>query len=257
MKTAEEQILKKKIYFISDAHLGVPDATSSRKRELLLVKWLDMVKADAEEIYLMGDIFDFWFEYKTVVPKGFVRLLGKLAELSDSGIKINYFTGNHDMWISKYFCQEMNFNIFREPISKIINGKKILIGHGDGLGPDDHGYKFIKKVFSNKVCQWLFSTIHPGFGIKLALFFSRRSRVARGDTDEIFLGEDQERLIVYAKNLLKSEHFDYFIFGHRHLPLDIKLSETSRYLNIGDWIVNFTYLEFDGNDLELKKFNCE
>lgn len=254
MKIAEEQTLKKKIFFISDAHLGVPDFASSRKRELMLVNWLDKIKNEAEEIYLMGDIFDFWFEYKTVVPKGYVRLLGKLAEISDSGVKINYFTGNHDMWVADYFTKELNFNIFREPIKKSINGKTFLIGHGDGLGPDDKGYKFIKKVFSNKICQWLFSIIHPGFGIKLALFFSRRSRVARGDTDEIFLGENEERLIVYAKTLLQKEHFDYFIFGHRHLPLDIKLSDNSRYVNIGDWIVNFTYVKFDGENLQLLKY---
>jgi UDP-2,3-diacylglucosamine hydrolase len=254
MKITEEQTLKKKIFFVSDAHLGVPDFASSRKRELFLVNWLDKIKNEAEEIYLMGDIFDFWFEYKTVVPKGYVRLLGKLAEISDSGIRINYFTGNHDMWIKRYFEDEINFHIFREPIKKVINGKKFLIGHGDGLGPDDHGYKFIKRVFSNKLCQWLFSILHPGFGIKLALFFSRRSRVARGDTDEIFLGENKERLIVYAKTILEKEHFDYFVFGHRHLPLDIKLSDSSRYLNIGDWIVNFTYVEYDGNNLELKKY---
>lgn len=257
MKIAEEQKIKKKIYFVSDAHLGVPDSNSSRKRELLLIKWLDMIKADAEEIYLMGDIFDFWFEYKTVVPKGYVRLLGKLAEISDSGITINYFTGNHDMWVFKYFGEELNLRIFREPVCRVINGKKFLIGHGDGLGPDDKGYKFIKKMFSNKMCQWLFSLIHPGFGIKLALFFSRKSRVARGDTDEIFLGEDKERLIVYAKTLLEKEHYDYFVFGHRHLPLEIKLSDNSRYLNIGDWIVNFTYIEFDGNNISLNKFKPE
>jgi len=252
---SENQILKSKIYFVSDCHLGVPDEESSRKRELLLIKWLDMVKVDAEEIYLMGDIFDFWFEYKTVIPKGYTRLLGKLAEISDSGIKINYFTGNHDMWIFGYFEKEIGLKIFRKPIIKTINGKRFYIGHGDGLGPDDHGYKFIKKVFSNKVCQWLFSILHPGFGMNLALFFSKKSRIARGDTDEIFLGEDKERLILFAKGIIKSQHIDYFIFGHRHLPLDIKLTEKIRYINIGDWIINYTFVSLNGDNVLLEKFN--
>ncbi|NVN94476.1 MAG: UDP-2,3-diacylglucosamine diphosphatase [Bacteroidetes bacterium] len=245
---------KQKIYFISDSHLGVPDYESSLKREKLMVKWLDEVKKDATEIYLLGDIFDFWFEYKTVVPKGYVRLLGKLAEISDAGIKLNYFTGNHDMWIYDYFHKELNANIYKEPIQQTYGNFKFYIGHGDGLGPDDHGYKFIKKIFSNRFNQWLFARLHPNFGIGLALYFSRKSRIANGNTDEIFLGEDKERLIVYAKEILQKEHFDFFIFGHRHLPLDIKIAENSRYLNIGDWVKSFSYIVFDGEKLDLKFF---
>jgi UDP-2,3-diacylglucosamine hydrolase len=247
---------KQKIYFISDSHLGVPDYESSLKREKLMVKWLDEVKKDATEIYLLGDIFDFWFEYKTVVPKGYVRLLGKLAEISDAGIKLNYFTGNHDMWIYDYFEKELNATIYKEPIRRTYGNYKFYIGHGDGLGPDDHGYKFIKKVFSNRFNQWLFARLHPNSGIGLALYFSRRSRIANGDTDEVFLGEDKERLIVYAKEILKQEHFDFFIFGHRHLPLDLKITDNSRYLNIGDWVKSFSYIEFDGENLELKYFKA-
>jgi len=243
-----------KIYFISDSHLGVPDYESSLKREKLMVKWLDEVKADAAEIYLLGDIFDFWFEYKTVVPKGFVRLLGKLAEVSDAGIKLHYFTGNHDMWIYDYFEKELNATIYKAPV-KIAYGKHhFYIGHGDGLGPDDYGYKFIKKVFSSRINQWLFARLHPNFGIGLALYFSRRSRIANGKTDEVFLGEEKERLVVYAKDMLLKEHFDFFIFGHRHLPLDIEIGENSRYLNIGDWVKSYSYIVYDGNKLELKYF---
>ncbi|MCX6232683.1 MAG: UDP-2,3-diacylglucosamine diphosphatase [Bacteroidetes bacterium] len=243
-----------KIYFISDSHLGVPDYNSSLKREKLMVKWLDEVKNDAAEIYLLGDIFDFWFEYKTVVPKGFVRLLGKLAEVSDLGIKLHYFTGNHDMWIYDYFEKELNATIYKAPI-KITYGKHhFYIGHGDGLGPDDHGYKFIKKVFSNRFNQWLFARLHPNFGIGLALYFSRKSRIANGNTDEVFLGEEKERLLVYAKEILQKEHFDFFIFGHRHLPLDMNIGDNSRYLNIGDWVKSFSYIVYDGDKLELKYF---
>ena len=248
---------RQKIYFISDSHLGVPDYKSSLKREKLMVKWLDEVKKDATEIYLLGDIFDFWFEYKTVVPKGYVRLLGKLAEISDAGIQLNYFTGNHDMWIYDYFIKELNLTIYREPIQKTYGKFKFYIGHGDGLGPDDHGYKFIKKVFSNRFNQWLFARLHPNFGIGLALYFSRKSRIANGETDEMFLGEEKERLIIYAKEIQQKENFDFFIFGHRHLPLDLKIAENSRYLNIGDWVKSFSYIVFDGEKLELKYFNKE
>lgn len=242
------------IYFASDSHLGVPDYASSLKREKLLVAWLDMVKKDAKEIYLLGDIFDFWFEYKTVVPKGFVRLLGKIAELTDAGITINYFTGNHDMWVYDYFTTELNVTIYREPIVRTYNGKKFYIGHGDGLGPKDYGYKFIKKLFASKINQWLYSRMHPNFGMWLALYFSRKSRVANGDTDEIYFGEDKERLIIYAKELLKQEHYDYFIFGHRHLPLDLEIAENSRYINLGDWVKSFSYVKFDGDKLSLNYY---
>jgi len=247
-------IMSKKIYFISDFHLGAPDKIKSLEREKRVVRWLDKVKSDASEIYLMGDIFDFWFEYKHAVPRGYVRLLGKLAELSDSGIVLHYFTGNHDMWVFDYLPEEIGVKIYREPITRTINNKKFYIGHGDGLGPGDHGYKFIKKVFANKACQWLFARLHPNFGIPLARYFSRKSRIATGTTDEKYLGEEKEWLVVYCKDVLKNEHFDYLIFGHRHLPLDLKLGENSRYVNLGEWINYNTYAVFDGSNLSLEKF---
>jgi UDP-2,3-diacylglucosamine hydrolase len=244
----------KKIYFASDFHLGVPDKHTSREREKRIIRWLDEIKHDAEEIFLVGDIFDFWFEYKKAIPKGFVRIQGKIAELTDSGIPVHYFTGNHDMWVFDYIPEELGVQLHREPIERTFSGKKFLIGHGDGLGPGDSGYKFIKKVFASKTCQWFFGLLHPNIGIGLADFWSGRSRVSKSLPDEVFLGEDKEWLILYCKEVSATRHFDYFIFGHRHLPLDIKISEHSRYINLGDWIRYNTYAVFDGNDLQLKKF---
>jgi UDP-2,3-diacylglucosamine hydrolase len=244
----------KKIYFASDFHLGVPNYENSLKREKAVVKWLDHVKSDAEEIYLMGDVFDFWFEYKNTIPKGYVRLLGKLAEISDSGIPIHWFTGNHDMWIFDYLPKEIGITIHRAPIIREYEGKKFYLGHGDGLGPGDHGYKMIKKIFASPVCQWLFARLHPNLGVSVAQYFSKKSRISSGPKDEKFHGEDKEWLVLYAKEILKKEHFHYFIFGHRHLPLDIKLAENSRYINTGEWVNYNSYAEFDGKNLELKYF---
>jgi UDP-2,3-diacylglucosamine hydrolase len=243
----------KKIYFASDFHLGAPTHQKSLEREKRIVRWLDEVKQDAAEIYLMGDMFDFWFEYKHVVPKGFSRLLGKIAEITDSGIPITFFTGNHDMWMFDYFPKELGVTLYREPIVREYNGKKFFLGHGDGLGPGDKGYKFIKKVFANPICQWLFARLHPNFAMGMAQYWSKKSRMANGISDEKFTGEENEWLIVYVKELLKKEHYDYFIFGHRHLPLDVKLGN-SRYINLGEWIKYNTYAVFDGTNLELKSF---
>ena len=243
-----------KIYFISDFHLGAPNREKSLEREKRIVRWLDFVKNDASEIYLLGDVFDFWFEYKHAVPRGYVRLLGKLAELNDRGIKLHYFTGNHDMWVFDYLPEEIGVTIYREPVIREINNRKFYIGHGDGLGPGDHGYKFIKKVFSNKFCQWLFARLHPNFGIPLALYFSRKSRVATGTTDEKFLGEENEWLVLHSREILQKEHFDYFVFGHRHLPIDLQVNSNSRYVNLGEWINYNTYAVFDGQHLKLEKF---
>ncbi len=245
----------KKIYFISDFHLGVPDAKASRERELRIVRWLDNVKYDAAEIYLLGDVFDFWFEYRHAIPKGFIRLQGKLAALSDSGIKLHYFTGNHDMWVFDYLPSEIGMELYRKPIVREIDGKKFCIGHGDGLGPGDHKYKFIKKVFASKMCQWLFARIHPNAGIALANYWSRKSRIATGTYDEVYKGDDKEYLVVFAKEELKKQHVDYFIFGHRHLVIDKMVSEKSRYINLGDWIKFNTYAVWDGKELQLLTFS--
>lgn len=244
----------KKIYFASDLHLGAPTFEKSLVREKLFVKWLDEIKTDAQILYLVGDVFDFWFEYKKAVPRGFVRILGKLAELTDAGIELHFFTGNHDMWVFDYLPKEIGAHIHREPISKIYNGKEFFIGHGDGLGPGDHGYKFIKKVFENPLSKWAFARLHPNFGIGLADYLSKSSRAKTGDSDAHFLGEEKEWLAIYAKEQLAKKHFDYFLFGHRHLPLKINLTPTSIYYNLGDWIIYNTYGVFDGQKFSLKTY---
>ncbi len=244
----------KKVYFLSDFHLGVPDHASSLEREKRIVAFLDQIKDKAAMVFVVGDLFDFWFEYRTVVPKGYVRILGKLAELTDNHVPVHFFVGNHDMWMSGYFEKELNIPVFFESQTYEFNGKKMLVGHGDGLGPGDHGYKFIKKVFRNPICQFLFGLLPPFFGISLANFFSKRSRIMTGTTDEKFLGEEKEWLVLYAKEKLKKEHFDFFVFGHRHLPIDFQLKAGSRYINLGDWIKYNSYAEFDGTDIQLKYY---
>lgn len=244
----------KKIYFLSDFHLGAPDAAASLIREKKIVQFLDEIKNDAAEIFIVGDLFDFWYEYKNVVPKGYVRILGKMAELTDSGIPIHFFVGNHDMWMKDYFQKELNTAVYFEPVEFCFSGKKFLVGHGDGLGPGDKGYKFIKKIFRNKLCQWMFGVLPPYLGIGLADYFSKKSRAKAGKTDEIFLGEEKEWLVIYSKEVLQKQHFDYFIFGHRHLPLDVKLNNNSRYVNLGDWIKYFSYAVFDGENLSLNYY---
>lgn len=244
---------KKKIFFASDFHLGAPNYTESLIREKKIVRWLDEIKEEATEIYLLGDVFDFWFEYKHAIPKGFVRLQGKIAELTDSGIRVNWFIGNHDMWIFDYIPKELGVHIIHEEVVRTYNGKKFFIGHGDGLGPGDNGYKFLKKIFRNKACQWLFARLHPNFGISLANYSSRSSRASTETSDAVFYGE-KEMLTQFCKSKLEKEYFDYFIFGHRHFPMDIDLENNSKYYNLGDWIQYFTYGVFDGEKFELKYF---
>ncbi|MBT6440162.1 MAG: UDP-2,3-diacylglucosamine diphosphatase [Flavobacteriales bacterium] len=245
----------KKIYFASDFHLGVPSYESSLEREKKVVKWLESIRVDASEIYLVGDIFDFWFEYKTVVPRGFVRLLGKIAEITDSGIPIHFFTGNHDMWTFDYLEKECGVKVYRQPIEIEYNDKKFFIGHGDGLGPGETSYKILKAIFASKLCQWSFARLHPNLGIGIANLWSKRSRISNAGYDEIFYGEEKEILVTFCKNELKKSHFDYFIFGHRHLVLDIAVGENSRYINLGEWVTKPTYAEFDGKELKLLPFS--
>ena len=241
----------KKVYFLSDFHLGAPNDTESRKREDRLVRFLQDARKDAGIIFIVGDIFDFWFEYKTVVPKGFVRILGTLAQIADEGIQLHIFTGNHDLWMQDYLSKELNAKLYFEPQTFTIQNKQFLIGHGDGLGPGDEGYKRLKKIFTNPICQWLFRWLHPDAGIQLANYFSRKSRAKTGNADELFLGEDKEWLILYTKEKAKTMAVDYFIFGHRHYAIDLKISDKCRYINLGDWIRLNTYAVFDGTDLQL------
>jgi UDP-2,3-diacylglucosamine hydrolase len=247
-------VTSKKIYFLSDFHLGAPDHASSLEREKAIIAFLDSIKADAEEIFIVGDMFDFWYEYREVVPKGFVRLLGKLAELTDSGIQIHFFVGNHDMWMKNYLLKELNIPVYFHPKEFERGGKRFLVGHGDGLGPNDHGYKRLKKIFRNPACQWLFGILPPRVGMGIAHYMSRRSRIKTGFSDEKFLGEDKEWLIIYCKDVLKKENFDFFVFGHRHLAIDYRLNEGARYINLGDWIRFYTYAVFDGQTLKLRSY---
>jgi UDP-2,3-diacylglucosamine hydrolase len=243
----------KKVYFASDNHLGAPTRKDSLPREKKFVAWLDSIKDDAAAIFLIGDLFDFWFEYKTVVPKGFTRTLGKLAEIADSGIPVYYFVGNHDLWMSGYFEDELGIPVFFKPQDFTIGNTTFFIGHGDGLGPGDKGYKRMKKVFTNPFFKWLFRWLHPDIGVKIAQYLSVKNKLISGDDDAKFLGEENEWLAVYSKKKLSQKHRNYFVFGHRHLPLEITLNENSKYINLGDWIQYYTYGVFDGNKLELKK----
>lgn len=244
----------KRVYFASDFHLGAPDAASSLARERRIVRWLDLAARDAAAIYLLGDIFDFWFEYKHAIPRGFSRLQGKLAELTDAGLPITFFTGNHDMWMFGYFTQEMGIPILRHPVSQRIGDKLLHIGHGDGLGPGDHAYKkVLKPMFNSKFTQWLFARLHPNTGIGIANAWSRRSRLQNGAADANYFGEE-EWLLIYCRELEAMQHHDYYVFGHRHLPLDVAVGPGSRYVNLGEWVNYCSYGVYDGNELVLRHF---
>ncbi len=239
------------IYFASDFHLGSPGRLDTHQREKLIVQWMDEMKADMKALYLVGDVFDFWFDYKKVVPRGFIRILGKLAELKDQGTEVYYFTGNHDLWMFDYLQKELDIPIYHEPIEVELQNKKFMIGHGDGLGPCDHGYKRLKKLFSNPIAQTLFRWIHPDVGIGLADYFSSKSREAQ-DAIQQFLGPDKEWLIQYAEKKLLDKQFDYLVFGHRHLPIDYTLMNgTSRYINLGDWLQFQSYGVLKDGELQI------
>lgn len=244
----------KKIYFSSDNHLGAPTVEASKPREKKFLAWLDEIQDDAAAIFLLGDLFDFWYEYKHAVPKGFVRVLGKLAEIRDSGVPIYFFVGNHDLWMNGYFEKELGIPVYHRPKEFIFNEKVFFIGHGDGLGPGDKGYKRMKKVFTNPVSKWLYRWLHPDLGIPLGKYLSVENKMISGEEDAKFLGEENEWLAVYAKRKLENKHYDYFIFGHRHLPMEIKLSEKSTYFNLGDWISHYTYGVFDGETFKLENY---
>jgi UDP-2,3-diacylglucosamine hydrolase len=244
---------RNKLYFASDFHLGAPSYTSSREREAILVQWLDMIKADAAEVFLMGDVFDFWFEYKTVVPKGYIRFLGKLAELSDLGIKLYLFKGNHDMWVFDYFQKELGATIISDELVIERNGKKFYLHHGDGLGPGDAKYKLLKKIFRSRLCQWLFARIHPNLGVGIANYWSSHSRIVSERKDDPN-PKRLEWLPVFCRELLQKEYYDYLVFGHRHRVADMQLNEKSRYINLGEWFKTRFYAVFDGENLRLDYF---
>mgnify|MGYP001793811746 CR=1 FL=1 len=244
----------KYLYFASDFHLGVPNAASSLAREQKIVRWLEMAAQDAHSIYLMGDIFDFWFEYTTVIPKGFIRFQGKLVELADSGIPIYIFSGNHDMWMFDYFPKEFGIPVIHKEQTLKVGDQKLLIGHGDGLGPGDRMYKLLKKVFRNSFCQWLFARLHPNLGIGIANYWSRSSRISSTKKGEDNFKGEKEFLLQYCRAQEAQGHHDYYVFGHRHLPLELEIGDQSRYINLGEWVNYFTYGKYDGAHFELLTF---
>jgi UDP-2,3-diacylglucosamine hydrolase len=276
----------KKIYFSSDFHLGYPDHQTSLARERKVVAWLDSIKSDAQVVFLVGDIFDFWFEYKNVVPKGFVRLLGKLAELADSGIEIIIFSGNHDIWMFDYFTKELGIKVYREFQEYSIGSEKLAVGsqsqdktlitnnqqerlpspittfyvvHGDGLGPGDYGYKCLKKIFESKLSQWAFGWIHPHVGISLATWWSGSRKDEERIKRELQFRGDNEWLWSFAKEQEALKHHDFYIFGHRHLLLDLPVNDNSRYINLGQWAYDdensYHFAVFDGVELVVKKYS--
>lgn len=243
----------KKIYFASDFHFGIPDYKTTREREVRVCKWLDDIKTDAQQIYLLGDLFDSWMEYKRVVPKGSVRFFGKLAELSDAGIDLIIFTGNHDLWVTDYFEVELKAKVYHDPITCELGGKRFHLGHGDGLVKQEGIYKMMKAVFRHPVSRFIYRQLHPDLGLRLADFFSRLGPKHKYEEQKM-LPAEQEYQLIYANELLKTSHYDYFIFGHRHLPCTLKLNDSSTFINLGDWISFDTYAVFDGIETRLEKY---
>ena len=244
-----------KIYFASDIHLGSNVFEDPLIVEKRFVRWLDSIKHDAKALYLLGDIFDFWFEYKHAVPRGFTRFLGKISELSDMGAEIHFFIGNHDIWFFDYLSNETNAIIHKKPYIAEIEGKKFFLAHGDGLGDKSKSFKLIRYIFHNKLCQILFAAIHPRWGIGFAYAWSRHSRQKSLRELAGYLGEDKECLVLFSKKYLQQDtSIDYFIFGHRHILLDLMISGKTRLMIIGDWIQYYSYAVFDGKEMILEQF---
>ena len=248
---------QRNIYFVSDVHLGAPALKNNREREKIFVSWLDEIKSNAQALFLMGDIFDFWFEYRKVVPRGFTRTLGKIAEIADSGIPVHYFTGNHDIWIFDYLPEELGIIVHRNEYKTEFNGKKFFLAHGDGLDPYDKGYLLLKKLFTNKILQWMFARLHPNFAFWVSHNWSKNSRIANGIQADAYRGNDKEGLYIFAESVLKNEYFDYLVFGHRHILVERPIGEKSMFINLGDWINYFSYGVFNGEKFELKQHNIQ
>lgn len=242
-----------KIYFVSDVHLGAPALDNNRERESLFVQWLDMIRSDAGQLFLLGDIFDFWFEYKKVVPRGFTRVLGRIADITDQGIPVHFFAGNHDLWVSDYLVQETGIVLHRNEFKTEIDGKIFYLAHGDGLDPDDKGYLFLKKIFTSKTMQWLYARLHPDFALWLAHKWSKSSRLSKPFYEEEFKVKN-EGMYKFAESVLLKEPVDYFIFGHRHCMVDYEMNNSARFILLGDWIRNYSYGVYDGEKFELKKY---
>lgn len=247
---------KESIYFASDFHLGVPDHAQSLEREKRIVEWLDSISDNAHALVLLGDVFDFWFEYKHVVPKGYIRLLGKLAELADKGINIILFSGNHDLWLKDYLVKEIGLTISHGPMTLEVGGKKFYLAHGDGLGPGDRKFKFYKKIFTNPLCQWLFRWLHPDIGVSLAKWWSDGSREAQINDVLEFQG-DNEWLIIHSKQVHETDPHDYYMYGHRHLAGLHEMGSNATYINLGEWMYGGSYAAYDGRQLKLRNYPNE
>ena len=246
----------KNVYFLSDAHLGSLAIDHSRMHERRLVRFLDSIKNKAAAIYLLGDMFDFWYEFKYVVPRGYTRFLGKLSELSDMGVEIHYFTGNHDIWAFDYLEKECGVILHKQPLTTEIYGKIFLLAHGDGLGDPDKKFKFLRALFHSKVCQFLFSSIQPRWSMWLGLTWAKHSRMKRNNNEEPpYMGENREHLVLYTKEYIKTHpDVDYFIYGHRHIEIDLQLSRKSRMIVLGDWITQFSYVVYDGEHMFMSEY---
>ena len=244
------------IYFVSDIHLGCVDAEQSKRAERAFCRWLDMVAEDAQSIYLLGDIFDFWFEYHHVVPKGFTRFLGKVAELTDMGVEVHFFIGNHDIWCKQYLTEECGVIMHYEPMTIDIEGKLFYLAHGDGLGDPDKKFQFLRKVFHNPFLQWLFAGLPSYWGLGFGLEWAKHSRLKHEkEGAPRYMGEQNEPLILYSKEYLKQHpDINYFIYGHRHIELDLMLTRDARLLILGEWIDLCTYAVFDGENLRMENF---
>lgn len=245
------------IYFASDLHLGYPNAAKSREREKLFIEWLDFIKPDCKELYLLGDIFDFWFEYRWVIPKGYIRFLAKIAEFTDAGIPVYMFKGNHDQWLSNYLPEEIGIILYEKPITKEYNGKRLYIHHGHALGKYDKGMNFLHAIFTNKSLKWLFSRIHPNGAFSFAHRWSSHNRKKKTYESSNYLGDENEWLLLYSKDVEAVNHHDYYVYGHRHVAVDKALGNSARYINIGNWISNTSYGIFDGNTMQIKIFKPE
>ena len=242
------------VYFASDFHLGIPDRASSLERERKIIRWLDEIKDTAGHIFLVGDIFDFWYEYRKVIPKGFIRFQGKIAELVDAGIPLTFFSGNHDIWMFDYFTEELSIPVYRRTQEVKINGLDLQVGHGDGLGPGDHSYKILQKIFESKLCQWLFSRLHPNLAIGFGHAWSQSRKKKHHFKAHPFIQKEKEFLWQYCVAEEQKSHHDYYLFGHRHIPMNLEVTPNARYINIGEWLWSCTYARCDGQEVELLTF---
>lgn len=240
-----------KVFFASDFHLGLRAGYDPLEREKRVVSWLIEVAPQAREIYLLGDVFDFWWEYSKVVPKGFTRFLGTISSLTDSGLPIHFFTGNHDMWVGKYLSEECGLIIHNKPIIEVIDGKKFYLAHGEGLGTESTAFRVMLAIFRNRTLQKLYSALHPAIGISIGHRWSHNSRLGKGISLE-FLGEEKEDLFRHSKIILETEQIDYFIYGHRHLPMTYNLKQGAIITIMGDWITGSSFAEWDGKELILR-----